>query len=74
MKKYNIPIVVEQDKDGYYVFCPVFQGCYSQGDTYEDALKNIHDAIKLYIEDVLAEKGEIEIPRNLSLTSLEVAI
>ena len=74
MKKFNLPVVVEGDEDGYYVFCPVLQGCYSQGDTYEEALKNIQDAIKLYVSDILSEKGEIKIPKSLSLTSLEVAV
>ncbi len=74
MKKYNLPIVVEGDADGYFAFCPVLQGCYSQGDSYEEALKNIRDAIKLHIEDILASRGKIEMPKTISLTSLEVAV
>jgi predicted RNase H-like HicB family nuclease len=35
MKSYRLPVIVEKDKDGYYAFAPDFQGCYSQGDTYE---------------------------------------
>lgn len=50
LKQYNFSIVVEHDKDGYFVFCPELQGCYTQGDTYEEALKNIRDAIKLHIK------------------------
>ena len=57
MGPYRLPVVVEKDADGYFVFCPEFQGCYSQGDTYEEALKNIKDAIRLHIEDRL-ESGE----------------
>ncbi len=74
MKKYNLPVVVEKDSEGYFVFCPIFQGCYSQGDTYEEAVKNIQDVIKLHIADILAENGEIEIPKSFSLTTLEVAV
>lgn len=74
MKRYNLPVVVENDEDGYFVFCPVLQGCYSQGDTYEEAMKNIQDAIKLCIEDTLSSNGKIEMPRSLSLTTLEVAV
>ena len=48
---YRYTVVVEQDEDGVFVAsCPALQGCYSQGDTYEEALKNIEDAIKLHIE------------------------
>lgn len=51
MKRYRLSVVVEKDADGYFVLCPELQGCYSQGDTYEEALENIKDAIRLHIED-----------------------
>lgn len=50
MKGYNFSIIIERDKDGYFAFCPKLQGCYSQGDTYEEAMENIKDAIKLHKE------------------------
>ena len=52
MKQYDLPIIVEQDKEGYFVTCPELQGCYSQGDTYEEAVSNIKDAINLYQTDI----------------------
>lgn len=45
------PITIEQDADGYVGFCYALQGCYAQGETYEEAITNIHDAIKLHLED-----------------------
>ena len=59
MKHLTLPIVVEADADGYFVSCPVLQGCYSEGDTYEKAVENIKDAIRLHIEDRLAGGEEI---------------
>ena len=50
MKRYNFSIVIEHDKDGYFASCPELQGCYSQGETYEEALGNIKDAIRLHEE------------------------
>ena len=49
MKQYDFPIIIEQDKDGYFAFCAGLQGCYSQGETYEEVLFNIKDAINLHI-------------------------
>jgi len=46
-------VVIEKDRDGYFAFTPELQGCYSQGDTYEEAKENIRDAIALHIEDRL---------------------
>lgn len=44
-------VVIEKDSDGYFSYCPGLQGCYSQGQTYEETLANIKDAIRLHIED-----------------------
>ena len=55
MKRFRLSIIAEADHQGYLVSCPALQGCYSQGDTYEEALKNIMDAIRLHIEDRLAD-------------------
>ena len=74
MKSYRFSVIVEKDKDGYYAFAPDLQGCYSQDDTYEEAIENIRDAIRLHIED-LQESGEsIDVSDSVSLTSLEVAV
>jgi hypothetical protein len=39
MEKYTLPVVIEKDEYGYFAMCPALQGCYSQGDTYEEAIK-----------------------------------
>jgi len=74
MKHLTLPIVIEGDAEGYFVCCPALQGCYSQGDTYEEAVENIKDTIGLHIEDRLAD-GE-EIPEHLSVnpSTVEVAV
>jgi predicted RNase H-like HicB family nuclease len=51
MKTYHFSIVIEKDADGYFALCPELQGCYAQGDDYEDALRNIRDAISLHVAD-----------------------
>jgi predicted RNase H-like HicB family nuclease len=50
-------VVLQQSKEGYSVSCPVLPGCWSQGETEEDALENIKDAIEEYLE-VLDEQLE----------------
>ncbi len=54
MNKFVLPVVIEKDGDGYFAYCPSLQGCYTQGDTYEEVLANIQDAMRLPIEDRLA--------------------
>jgi predicted RNase H-like HicB family nuclease len=74
MKNYRFSVIIEKDKDGYYAFVPDLQGCYSQGDSFEDAIENIRDAIRLHIEDRVGSGESIDVPDSVSLTSLEVAV
>ncbi len=50
----------EEDSGWYNASVPALPGCHSQGKTREDALKNIKEAIELYLEeeDIKARKGE----------------
>ncbi len=72
MEKYTLPAVIEKDEYGYFAMCPALQGCYSQGDTYEEALENIKDAIRLHIEDIHEMGEKIEKINSFSLVALEV--
>jgi predicted RNase H-like HicB family nuclease len=73
MRQLTLPIVIEGDADGYFVSCPFLQGCYSQGDTYEEAVENIKDAIRLHLQDRIASGEEIPEHVSVSLTTVEVA-
>lgn len=56
-------VLIYPGEDGYWVAeCPSLPGCISQGETREEAIKNIRDAIELYIE-VFDEDG-ITIPEE----------
>lgn len=48
--KYKIRL--EETDEGFAVWCPGLPGCWSQGDTEAEALENIKDAIKTYLETV----------------------
>jgi len=74
MKTYRFFIVIEKDEEGYFAFCPELQGCYTQGDTYEEVLENIKDAIQLHVNDRLDNGEEVPQGQSVSLTSLEVAV
>ncbi len=74
MTHLTLPVVIESDPDGYFASCPRLQGCYSQGETYEQAVENIKDAIHLHIQDRLAAGEEIPEPVSVSLSMVEVAV
>jgi predicted RNase H-like HicB family nuclease len=48
----QLPLMIEQDEDGYYVAeCPLFSGCYTQGKTLDEALRNIREVIELCLHE-----------------------
>jgi predicted RNase H-like HicB family nuclease len=48
----QVPVFIERDEDGFYVVeCPLFEGCYSQGKTVDEALRNIREVIQLVLEE-----------------------
>ncbi len=51
MKKYTFTVIVEKDEDGFYVAeVPDLKGCYTQGETLEEALENIKEVIEMCLE------------------------
>ena len=64
-------IMLEQDEDGMFVAeCPSLPGCVSQGKTRKEALKNIKDAIKGYLESL--RKHNEAIPPSIEEEMVEV--
>ncbi len=74
MKNYRFSVIVEKDEDGYFAKCNELQGCYTQGDTYEEVIENIKDAIALHVEDKIESGEEIYQSRNVSLTMMDLAV
>jgi antitoxin HicB len=73
MKTWDFKVLLEPDQEGgYVVVCPSLPGCYSQGETVQEALANIREAIELCLED-LQELGEkIPDPSNVLIGSVVV--
>jgi predicted RNase H-like HicB family nuclease len=52
-------VVLKKTDEGYSVSCPGLPGCWSQGESEEDAMENIQDAIQEYLAAVAQSvKGE----------------
>ena len=64
-------VTIDRDEDGVWVVeCPAIPGCVSQGESKEQALENIKDAIKLCLE-VRAERG---LPLSIESRQIEVSV
>jgi len=57
IKKFRV-ISFKLEKDGgkYHAFCPELKGCHTFGNTPEQALKNLKNAVSLYLDDELEEQ------------------
>jgi predicted RNase H-like HicB family nuclease len=74
MKNYRFSVIIEQDSDGYFATCNELKGCYTQGETYEEVIANIKDAITLHVEDRIDSNDEIRQPQAVSLTLMDLAV
>lgn len=67
----KLRVLVEQDEDGNFVAqCPSLPGCISEGKTRAEAMKNVKDAIKGYIESL--RKHNEPIPPSIDEELVEV--
>jgi predicted RNase H-like HicB family nuclease len=74
MHNFRFSVVIEKDEDGYSAFCPELQGCYAQGDTYEEVLDNIRDVIRLHVDDRIESGEKIPEARLINLTMVDVSV
>jgi predicted RNase H-like HicB family nuclease len=56
-------VIVEQDEDGVFVAeVPSLPGCISQGETRQEALSNVREAVELYLESLEAHGDPVPLP------------
>ncbi len=73
MTEYEFTVVIERDEDGRYLaICPGLQGCYTEGETEDEARALIADAIRLHVQDRI-ETGE-PIYDEVGATKVRVAV
>ncbi|MCO5251561.1 MAG: type II toxin-antitoxin system HicB family antitoxin [Candidatus Kapabacteria bacterium] len=70
----KLTIIIEEDENGFYAYCPDLKGCQSQGDTYDEAYENIKEAIDLYFETISSEDLPPLLSKNIFSTSYEVTV
>lgn len=74
MKTYQFRVVIEPDEDGWFVCCPLLEryGAATGGDTREEALKNIREALEMVLETLI--ELNMPIPDNEEAAGVEELI
>lgn len=49
-------IIVEDESGGYVAFVPALPGCHTQGDTLQELMENVKEAVELYLETLTEEE------------------
>lgn len=65
-------VVIDKDEHGFYAWSPDLKGCQSQGDTIEEVMANIKEAIELYLETLTSDERSLLLSREILTTSVEV--
>lgn len=74
MKIYNYKVIVEEcEEGGFYAECPAFPGCHVEGETYEETIKEMKDAVKNFIVDYSSRNEEFP-SDNFLVTSIQIAV
>ena len=71
---YHFTVLFEREPDGgYHSSCPALPGCHSQGDTLDQTVANMHEAMKLYLESLRAHHEPIP-TEDLFIRAFEIAV
>lgn len=55
MTKHHVTVVLEREAEsGFRAFCPALKGCHSKGDTIDEAVSSVRQAIEAYLESLAA--------------------
>jgi len=72
MHRYTV--VLEHEADGgYHASCPALPGCHSEGDTVDEAVANMKEAIAAYIESLVAHNEPLPV-EDILIKPVEVAV
>ena len=74
MERRHFTVILEREEDGgYHAFCPALKGCHTQGDTLDEALANVREAMEAYLQS-LQNHGETVPDEDILIKPVEVAL
>lgn len=71
---HSIQVIIEHDKDGYFAYAPELKGCHSQGDSLEEAMKNIREAVEVYLGTLTPTETKRLRKKEVFTTSMHVHV
>jgi predicted RNase H-like HicB family nuclease len=74
MNIFNYKVIIEEcEEGGFYAECPAFPGCHVEGESYEETIAEMKEAIKTFILDYMSRNEEFP-SDNFLIASVQIAI
>ena len=70
----KVSVIIEEDEHGFYAYCPQLPGCQTQGDTMDEVIANIRDAIDLYLETMTEDEKKEALSKDIFTATLDVKV
>ncbi|MBX3057529.1 MAG: type II toxin-antitoxin system HicB family antitoxin [Anaerolineae bacterium] len=71
---YKATIIIEKDEHGYYAYAPELTGCQTEGNSLDEVMVNIQEAVELYLETMTEDEIRQTLSSSVLTTTLEIAI
>ena len=71
---HKVSIVIEKDEHGYYAYSPELEGCQTQGDSLEEVIENVREAVALYLETLSSDEIKELLSKEILTTTIEVQV
>ena len=72
--RFTVLVSKSPNGQGYWVMVPALPGCFSAGDTFEEAQKNVEEAIVLHIEGIIEDGEEIPVNGDFIVTHTDISL
>ncbi|MCL4265937.1 MAG: type II toxin-antitoxin system HicB family antitoxin [Anaerolineae bacterium] len=71
---YKATIIIEKDEHGYYAYAPELTGCQTEGNSLDEVMVNIQEAVELYLETMTEDEIRQTLSSSVLTTTLEIAV
>jgi predicted RNase H-like HicB family nuclease len=74
MSSYRFSVLVARDMNGWEAYCPDFPDCRARGRNYEEAVANLREAIRVFVEDGFGDDEPVPQAEETFFATLSLAI
>lgn len=70
----KVSVVIERDEHGYFAYCPELKGCHTHGNTIDEVLVRLREAVDLYVETLSPDERALLSTKDVVTTTIGVVV